>query len=179
MNLKMSLQEYSHAMDKERSSWRLLSSDISSSTSSNSTIMDTDTQQQQQQQQQQPHISGETLHDEEGKTRNGSTTSSSILRLKEGQTIHVQLKGVCHHKGGEESHDTKASQGKTKTIGPGVVAIKKPPPPPPPPPSLDSLSPKTTDAMSASTATTNSTMDGEEEDEWNDFTSATINETHT
>lgn len=85
----------------------------------------------------------------------------SNLSLKEGEKIHINIKG-----GGGSKRVTPAKSSKQTPKKGGLVGLRKPPPPPSP----DANSDATKEASSAENAT-NTSPDGdeEEEDEWGDF----------
>jgi len=197
MNLKMSLQEYVHAMEKERTIWSLqqhqTAASLQSSTTSSShcTYDDPSTSTD-------THISLD-IHD----------SIHSPLSLKEGQRIHVQIKGISTNT--EALHNTYTNKGMlTRTLDEtpntndnkhgkigNTTAIKLLPPPPPPsmsPPtslSLPSLVPKNITSLPNNHASIQSVVNSttetfnkkpmhgtnveedDDDDEWNDFTSAT------
>ncbi|KAL7451866.1 hypothetical protein ACHAWC_006691 [Mediolabrus comicus] len=81
----------------------------------------------------------------------------SNLSLKEGEKIHINIKG-----GGGSKRVTPAKSSKQTPKKGGLVGLRKPPPPPSP----DVNSDATKEASSAENATNNG---DEEEDEWGDF----------
>lgn len=111
-------------------------------------------------------IEDQSCEKEDGASEGKSSSlppAMSNLSLKEGEKIHINIKG-----GGSSKRVTPAKSSKQtpKKGASGLVGLRKPPPPPSP----DANSDATKEEASSAENATNTSPDGDgEEDEWGDF----------